>query len=90
MEKLDICMAAREDVPFIVPLWTEMMEYHHKLDARFQANPVGAAYETTLHEWLDREHIAIIVAKVRDDDVVGFAIGHEREGPPIFLPERYG
>ena len=85
-----IRQATPADVPAILPLWREMMEHHHALDSRFQPDPAGAAtFDQALLDWLQNPNILILVADA-GSELIGFAVGIDRENPPVLLPPRYG
>jgi len=82
--------ATPADMPAILSLWIEMMEHHAALDNRFRPSEEGpASFNKALLEWLADEYIMVLVADARPE-LIGYAIGYDRENPRVILPPRYG
>lgn len=81
------------DIPTIVDLWWETMDFHARLEPRFQlrSQPEAMkAWEKHLREnILEHDDWHVLVAEV-DDRIVGMMIGSRQDPYPIFEPERYG
>ena len=86
-------VAEQQDIPDIVRLWWQMMDYHAMMDTRFRPLPAPEAkriWEKHLREDLwDREAHHILVAEV-DGQMAGMMIGALRAPYPVFEPERFG
>jgi ribosomal protein S18 acetylase RimI-like enzyme len=90
---LEIRPATEEDLPQMVHLWREMMDYHARCDARFQPKPSPEAERAwtkyvqdtiwTSDEW------CVFVAE-RDGELVGQICGELREAVPVFRSHTYG
>ena len=82
--------ATPADVPAILLLWQEMMQHHYALDNRFEPSAEGAAsFHQALQEWLQKENMRILVADA-GGELIGYAVGIDRDGPPVLLPPRFG
>jgi ribosomal protein S18 acetylase RimI-like enzyme len=83
--------ATVKDVPAVVPLWQEMMDFHAALDAwRFRPAEDGASYwAEAVAGWLKDENCCAFVADA-GDRLVGYIIGWVRQPVPIFQPGVYG
>ena len=90
MSQVVIRQATRADVGGILTLWTEMMDYHAVLDARFRPAPDGEEHwARILRDWLRDDDACILVADA-EGQLVGYIIGMMRENPPVLLPPTYG
>lgn len=82
-----------KDMPAMLRLWREMMDYHARLDPRFRPLPPPEgeqAWEKHLceHVW-GSEDWCVFVAEA-DGRLVGQILGTMRNAIPVFEPERYG
>jgi ribosomal protein S18 acetylase RimI-like enzyme len=90
MSEVVIRQATRKDVGGILPLWTEMMQHHAALDARFCPAPGGEEHwAKILRDWLRDDDACVLVADV-EGQLVGYIVGLMRENPPVLLPPTYG
>ncbi|MGD8997834.1 MAG: GNAT family N-acetyltransferase [Anaerolineae bacterium] len=85
--------ATREDVPEMLRLWREMMDFHAQLEPRFRPKPSPdgeRAWEAYLQQdiW-DSEDWGVFVA-AEDGRLVGQIMGNLRSTVPVFEPEDYG
>jgi len=82
-----------KDVPEMLRLWREMMDFHARLDSRFRPlpRPEGErAWEKHLHEHVwGSEDWCVFVAEA-DGRLVGQILGMTRDAIPVLEPERYG
>ena len=82
------------DIPGMLRLWREMMDYHARVEPRFRPTPppVGEqVWEKHLRETiLGSENWGIFVAEGDDDRLIGQIMGALREPAPVFKPGRYG
>ncbi len=87
---MEIRPATLEDVPGLVDLWIEFMEFHSALDPDHVPSPdaVGnwTAYVTAK---LTDENYCIIVA-VDQDHLAGHLVAALKEYPPVFTIKKYG
>ena len=85
--------ATEADLPEMLKLWREMMDFHARWDARFRPGPAPDAEEA----WTKylREDIwtsdrwCLLVAEI-DDRLVGQIGGVLRDPPPVFESGTYG
>jgi ribosomal protein S18 acetylase RimI-like enzyme len=81
------------DVPGMLRLWREMMDFHARVEPRFRPGPSPGA-EQAWHLHL-REHIfghdewCVLVAE-EDGRLIGQVLGRLVEPAPVFEPGRYG
>lgn len=83
-------MASEDDLPGIVELWKEMIDFHGRLDPLFTRSQGGAgSFESFLRENMVKEGTALFVAEV-EGRAVGYLLANECSYPPVFTRERYG
>jgi ribosomal protein S18 acetylase RimI-like enzyme len=83
----------KEDIPAMVRLWREMMDFHAKADSRFRPAPSPQAEEAwerflSTDIW-ENEDWCVLVAEA-DGELVGQVMGAVRDPYPVFEPGRYG
>ena len=82
-----------EDLPAMLRLWREMMDFHARVEPRFRPLPPPAgeqAWEKHLREsiWGDKDW-RVFVAEA-EGELIGQIMGVVRDQVPVFEPERYG
>jgi len=82
-----------EDLPDMLRLWREMMDFHARVEPRFRPLPLPAgeqAWEKHLREsvWGDKDW-RVFVAEA-EGELIGQIMGVVRDQVPVFEPERYG
>lgn len=81
------------DVPAIVNLWWEMMDFHARVEPRFHPLPQAEAKEVwekhLRADILGKEDWCVLVAEA-DDRIVGMMTGSLRDPYPVYEPERHG
>ena len=85
--------ANEDDLPAMLSLWREMMDFHAERDRRFRPKPSPGgerAWAKYLREdiWMS-ENCCVLVAEA-DGRLVGQILGELRELPPVFEPKVYG
>jgi ribosomal protein S18 acetylase RimI-like enzyme len=85
--------AIEQDVPAMIRLWREMMDFHANLEPRFRPLPPPEgeeAWEKHMREdvW-GNEEWCIFVAE-SEGEVIGQMIGTLRDEYPVFEPLQYG
>jgi len=82
-----------DDLPEMLRLWREMMDFHARLEPRFRPLPPPAgeqAWEKHLREGVwGNESWCVFVAEA-DGRLIGQIMGVLRDQLPVFEPERYG
>lgn len=85
--------ATRDDLPQMLRLWREMMDFHASRDPRFRpmASPEGEnAWASYLRkDILGSDTWCALVAE-RDGRLLGQILGELREPAPVFQPATYG
>lgn len=82
-----------DDLPEMLRLWREMMDFHARVEPRFRPAPPPHgedAWENHLreHVW-DNDTWCVFVAE-EDDQLIGQIMGTLRELPPVFKLTLYG
>lgn len=90
MAQITVRRGMLEDEEAVLGLWQEMMDYHARLDPRFQPASDGKEhFHAVLREWMADETRCVLVAVV-DGEVIGYIIGRLAENPPVFAMRRFG
>jgi len=85
-----IRQAVAEDVPFIVEIWKELMDFHKELDAIFSRSATGhEKFTEYVVKNIQNEDFYIVVA-VDGRDLVGYCMAKISEYPPVLQEQRYG
>jgi GNAT superfamily N-acetyltransferase len=85
-----IRLANRRDIPDIVRLWEELMDYHRELDPFFTRARHGAdLFRRFLEQNLENEAACVLVAQA-EDGVVGYCQGLMEQHPPLVMESDYG
>lgn len=88
--RVRIQQVTTDDVPAILPLWQEMMDFHASRDLRFRPAADGADYwAEAFTGWLEDENCCAFVADA-GGRLVGYIVGWLRQPPPVFQPDVYG
>ena len=81
------------DIPEMLRLWREMMDFHARVEPRFRPLPPPAgeqAWEGYLrHDIWGNEDWCVFVAEA-DGRLIGQILGVLRDSVPVFEPERFG
>ena len=85
--------AGEDDVPGMLRLWRQMMDFHADADPRFRptAAPEGEqAWERFVreHAWTDEDWRVVVAEK--GGRIIGHCVGVLRDRYPVFEPARYG
>jgi len=82
--------ATADDLPRLVPLWQEFMDYHRAFDPFFTRDEGGHhRWVAFLADKVDTEDWQLLVAEV-DGRAVGYLIATVLEYPPVLTVQRYG
>ncbi len=82
-----------KDMPAMLRLWREMMDFHAQVEPRFRPAPAPAgeqAWEKHVRDdiW-GREDWCVFVAE-KEGELIGQIMGTLRDPYPVFKPGRYG
>jgi ribosomal protein S18 acetylase RimI-like enzyme len=85
--------AGKGDLPDMLRLWREMMDFHARVDGRFRPKSSPEA-EQAWAQYLRQDiwgsdRWCVLVAE-EDKELVGQIAGELRERPPVFEPRTYG
>jgi GNAT superfamily N-acetyltransferase len=88
---VQIRQATPADRAAIGRLWQELMEFHYQLDPRgFEMTDNALEiWLRWLDEWLADAERTVLVAD-SGGDVIGYIMGRQEEGPPVFERRAYG
>ena len=90
MEPLNIRRAEPEDIPSVVRLWEEFMDFHSARDGRLRRAPDATrVFAAFLEDRLRNPGTAVWVAEL-ERTRVGYALAVLAEAPPVFLDRRHG
>lgn len=82
--------AQRQDIPAIVALWEEMMDFHHAYDSRFRFAPNATReLQRQLHAAI-RSRSAHVLVAVSAGNVIGYILGELHVRKPIYPMGKYG
>jgi ribosomal protein S18 acetylase RimI-like enzyme len=85
--------ATQDDLPEMLRLWREMMDFHARRDDRFRPKPSPQAEQAWAdylrQEIWDSDKCCLLVAE-GDGGLVGQISGMLRESVPVFEPDTYG
>ena len=83
----------KDDLPQMLQLWREMMDFHAAHDPRFRpkASPEGErAWANYLREDIFGQATWCVLVAEEDGKLLGQILGELREPAPVFQPESYG
>jgi GNAT superfamily N-acetyltransferase len=87
---MEIRPANQDDVPGLVDLWIEFMDFHTALDPDYVRSPDAVKNWTAyVTEKISDEKFRIIVA-VDEGRLVGHLVATLKEYPPVFTLKNYG
>lgn len=85
-----IRLATRRDVPQIVRLWEELMDYHRERDPLFtRAHNGSDLFHRFLEQNIDNDAACVLVAEAKDE-IVGYCQGMLDRHPPALADPDYG
>jgi len=87
---MNIREATKEDVPQILPVWRELMDFHAERDEVYMIRE-GAeeTFSKYLCENIEKDDSCIFVAQ-NNHDIVGYCQCKVVESPPVLVIEKYG
>lgn len=87
---MEIRPAGPEDIPGLVDLWIEFMDFHTALDQDYVRSPEAVENWTSyITGKIADENFRVIVA-VDQGDLVGHLVATLKEYPPVFTIKSYG
>lgn len=88
--KMEIRQATQADLPEIIELWKEFMDFHRDLDCFYTRSQDGPSnFHKHLESLFESEDDALLVAEVSGKPV-GYAKIGISQYPPVFEMEKYG
>jgi len=82
--------ATLRDVPAIVRLWEELMDFHHKIDPFYTRARNGAdLFRRFTEQNIDDDAACVLVAEI-EDRIVGYCQGLLDHHPPALAEPEYG
>jgi len=88
--KITIRRADVKDVPSIVELWKEMMDFHKERDQIFTRTVTGhEGWIEFVTDHMSNEDSRVLVAEC-DGQIVGHCLALISENPPVLTTKRYG
>ncbi len=89
-KEITIRKATTKDVPAIVELWKELMDYHKKLDPLFTRSPAGhKRFAEFLTNHINNADSRVLIALHRTRPV-GYCMATISKYPPVFEKQQYG
>jgi GNAT superfamily N-acetyltransferase len=90
MEKTEIRKAVSEDLPVVLELWTELMDFHKDIDPLFTRSAQAADnFLKYIGESMEKDDSELFVAEV-SGKLVGYVMANVSKYPPVFVQEKYG
>ncbi|MHC4325903.1 MAG: GNAT family N-acetyltransferase [Planctomycetota bacterium] len=90
MEQIEVRKATPEDIPFIVRLWKEMMDFHRKRDPFFT---LAVNSEEVFAKFVGKNigsGTACVFVAVDGEKIVGYSQGTLEKHPPVLAQIEYG
>ena len=88
-EQVKIREAVMEDVPAIVEIWKELMDFHKRLDAIFSRSATGhKGFAEFLTSNMENEDSCVLVA-ADGEHIVGYCQATISKYPPVLVREKY-
>ena len=89
-KEITIRKATPKDVPAIVELWKELMDYHKKLDPLFTRSTSGhKRFAELLSHYIDNNDSSVFVA-MDGKNPVGYCLIKISNCPPVLKKQQYG
>ena len=88
--QVNIRQAVMEDVPAIVELWKELMDFHKELDVFFSRSAIGhEGFADFITGHISSETSYVFVAEA-DKNLVGYCLAIIEKYPPVLEIQEYG
>jgi len=87
--QVDIREAVMEDIPAIIEIWKELMDFHKELDAIFSRSATGhERFAEFLTSNMEKEDSCVFVA-ADGEHIVGYCQACISNYPPVLIKEKY-
>jgi len=87
--QVNIREAAMEDVPAIIEIWKELMDFHKELDAIFSRSATGhEGFAEFVTSNMEKEDSCVLVA-ADGEHIVGYCQAGISNYPPVLIKEKY-
>lgn len=87
---MNIREATKEDVPKILPVWREMMDFHAQRDICYNIREnAEKAFSKYLCKNFEKDDACIFIAQ-NNDNIIGYCQCQIIENPPVLVTEKYG
>ena len=90
MEQVVLRKATLQDIPVIVGLWKEMMDFHTKRDSFFTRAVNGEEVFSQFVEKNINSETACVYVAIVDSKIVGYCQGLLEKPPPVLTETDYG
>ena len=88
--QVNIREAVENDVPSLVELWKEMMDFHKERDRVFTRTATGhISWIDLISDHMSKDDSCVLVAEC-DGRIVGHCLAFIVENPPVITTKRYG
>jgi len=87
---MEVVRALKSDIPAILEIWKELMDFHVPFDSRYTLSD-GA--EESMNDHLERlveAEDALVIMAVENTKPLGFGIARIRNYPPVFIKQTHG
>ena len=87
---MEVRPASAADLPAVLEIWKEMIEYHAPFDSLFVlAEDAEETFQKYLVNQLENDDTIVIVG-VEGDEVIGFTMASVGAYPPVFAKTQHG
>jgi len=88
--KVNIREAVMEDVPAIIEIWKELMDFHKERDRFFSRSATGhESFADFITGHISNESSYVFVAET-GEDIVGYCLAIVEKHPPVLEVQEYG
>lgn len=90
MTKINYREAIKEDIPGLIELWKELMDFHGARDSFFSRSKEGPEnFGNFLLENIRKDDAIVYIAET-EKEVVGYILAMIQDYPPVFEVKQYG
>jgi GNAT superfamily N-acetyltransferase len=88
-KKITIRKADAKDIPAIIVLWKELMDFHKKLDSYFTRSAMGhKRFADYLKKHIHSRNFRVLVA-TDEEQMVGYCLTKISKYPPVYKKQKY-